>query len=78
MYYPKAAAYCDLPGGHSEGYDDAHKQLFKRFWARVADPSQPIEYPTFADGLRGMQLLEAVIESNKKRTWVKCAPKGKK
>jgi len=45
----------------------------------VADPSLPVEYPTFADGLRGMQLLEAVIESNKKRAWVKCAPfKGKK
>jgi len=45
--------------------------------ARVADRSAPVDYPTFADGLRGMQLLEAVIESNKKRAWVKCGP-GKK
>ena len=36
----------------------------------MADRSLPIEYPTFADGLRGMQLLEKVIESNKKRGWV--------
>ena len=39
LLYPKAAAYADLPGGHSEGYDDTHKQVFKRFYARVADPS---------------------------------------
>jgi predicted dehydrogenase len=79
LYYPKAASYADYPGGHSEGYDDAHKQLYKRFWSRVMDRSLPIEYPTFADGLRGMQLLEAVIESNKKKAWVKCAPaKSKK
>ncbi len=66
--YGQAAA--DLPGGHSEGYDDSHKQLFKRFYARVADKNAPITYPTFADGLRGMKLLEAVIESNAKRAWV--------
>src|SRR5206468_4124825 len=31
---PKAASYADLPGGHGEGYDDTHKQVFKRFYAR--------------------------------------------
>jgi len=75
---PKAAAYADYPGGHAEGYPDAHKQLFKRFWSRVADPSLPIEYPTFADGLRGMQLLEKVIESDKKRGWVNTGLGAKK
>jgi len=74
LYYPEAAAYADYPGGHSEGYDDSHKQLFKRFWSRVLDPSLPAQYPTFADGLRGMQLLEAVMESSRKRAWIKCAP----
>jgi len=67
---PKAAPYSSYPGGHAEGYPDAHKNLFKAFWSRVADPSLPIEYPTFADGLRGMLLLEKVIESDKKRGWV--------
>jgi predicted dehydrogenase len=70
LLYPQAAAYADLPGGHSEGYDDTHKQLFKRFYARVADPSAPLDYPTFQDGLRGMQLLEKVLESSQKRGWV--------
>ena len=32
--------------------------------------SAPVEYPTFAEGLHGMKLLQKVIESNKKRGWV--------
>lgn len=67
---PEAATYADLPGGHSEGYDDTHKQCFRRFYRRVADPSAPVEYPTFADGLRGMRLLEKVLESKASRGWV--------
>ena len=67
---PRAASYADLPGGHSEGYDDTHKQVFRRFYAKVADSSAPMEYPTFADGLTGMRLLEKVAESAAKRAWV--------
>ncbi len=70
LLYPQAAGYADLPGGHSEGYDDTHKQVFKRFYARVADSAAPIEYPTFSDGLHGMKLLETVLESSKARGWV--------
>ncbi len=68
---PKARGFADLPGGHSEGYDDAHKQVYKRFYRRVADPKAAIDYPTFAEGLWGMQLLEKVLESSKKKAWVK-------
>ncbi len=70
LMYPEAAAFADLPGGHSEGYDDSHKQVFKHFYARVANPSAPVEYPTFEDGLRGMILLEKVAESAARRAWV--------
>ena len=70
LLYPEAASYADLPGGHSEGYDDTHKQVFRRFYARVADPSAPIDYPTFEDGLIGMHLLEKVAESAKQRAWI--------
>jgi predicted dehydrogenase len=70
LLYPKAAAFADLPGGHSEGYDDSHKQVFKRFYARVADKNAAVEYPTFEDGVRGMHLLEKVLESAGKRAWV--------
>lgn len=70
LFYPEAAAFADLPGGHSEGYDDSHKQVFKHFYARVADPSVPINYPTFEDGLHGMILLGKVAESAAKQAWV--------
>jgi predicted dehydrogenase len=70
LMYPRAAAFADLPGGHSEGYDDTHKQVFKRFYARVADAAALVEYPTFEDGLVGMRLLEKVAESSKKQGWV--------
>ena len=70
LFYPEAAKFSDLPGGHSEGYDDSHKQVFKNFYAKIADPSIPIDYPTFEDGLRGMILLEKVAESSAKKSWV--------
>lgn len=66
----KARSYADLPGGHSEGYDDTFKQVFRRFYRTVEDRSAPAEYAQFVDGLRGMQLLEKVLESSSKRAWV--------
>ena len=65
-----AKGFADLPGGHSEGYDDAHKQNYKRFYRKVADPSAPVEYPTFRDGLKGMILLDRVMKSHQSRGWV--------
>jgi predicted dehydrogenase len=67
---PAARGYADLPGGHSEGYDDSFKQIFRRFYASITYPSSPIEYPQFADGLRQLVILDAVLESHRTRTWV--------
>jgi predicted dehydrogenase len=66
----KARGYADLPGGHSEGYDDTFKQIFKRFYGSILDPNAPAEYPQFADGLRQLKVLEAELESTKKHAWV--------
>jgi len=66
----KARLYADLPGGHSEGYDDTFKQVFRRFYRSVEDRSAPVEYAQFIDGLRGMQLVEKVLESSAKQAWV--------
>jgi predicted dehydrogenase len=65
-----AAGYADLPGGHSEGYDDTFKQVFRRFYRTIADRRAPVEYPTFADGLRQLQILDAVLESSRTQAWV--------
>ncbi len=67
---PKARSYADLPGGHSEGYDDTFKQVFRRFYKSIEDPGAEPEYPQFADGLRQLTILEAELESGKKRAWV--------
>lgn len=68
---PAAQSFADLPGGHSEGYDDTHKQLCRRFYRKIADPSAPIDFPTFEDGWWGMKCIEAVMESASKQAWVK-------
>ena len=62
----------DLPGGHSEGYDDTFKQVFRRFYASIHTPGA-IEYPQFVDGLRQMRILDAVLDSHRKRAWVDLA-----
>jgi predicted dehydrogenase len=67
---PKARSYADLPGGHSEGYDDTFKQVFRRFYQSIEDPAAEPEYPQFADGLRQLTILEAELTSNQKHAWV--------
>lgn len=66
----KARSFADYPGGHGEGYPDTQKQLFRRFYASIADPSLTPDYPQMADGLRQLKILEAELTSNKNRAWV--------
>ncbi len=66
----KASAFADFPGGHAEGYPDTHKQLFRRFYAAIADPSLTPDYPQMRDGLRQMKILDAQMASNTARAWV--------
>jgi predicted dehydrogenase len=65
-----AQSYADLPGGHSEGYDDTHKQVFRRFYAALENPERAAEYPQFRDGLRQLTILRAALESHAARAWV--------
>lgn len=65
----EARSYADLPGGHSEGYDDTFKQVFRRFYRSIATPG-PVDYPQFADGLRQMVILDSVLQSNRERSWI--------
>jgi predicted dehydrogenase len=65
-----AAGYADLPGGHSEGYDDTFKQIFRRFYASIAEPGTSSEYPQMSDGLRQMKIMEAELSSHRSRGWV--------
>ena len=55
-----------------EGFPDTFKQNFKAIYAAVAagDASKRI-FANFEDGLREMELCEAVIKSAKRDRWVK-------
>ncbi len=66
----QARSYADLPGGHSEGYDDTFKQVFRRFYQSIEDPRAEPEYPQFVDGLRQLVILDAELASHKQRAWV--------
>jgi predicted dehydrogenase len=70
LLQPAARGYADLPGGHSEGYDDTFKQLFRRFYASIAAPAAPPDYPQFVDGLRQLTILNAVLQSHRTRRWI--------
>jgi len=67
------------PAGHPEGYLEAFANVYKNFakciQARIdkkkVDPIYK-DFPTVADGVRGMQFIETVIKSGKsKQKWVK-------
>ncbi|MGA9507029.1 MAG: Gfo/Idh/MocA family oxidoreductase [Candidatus Sulfotelmatobacter sp.] len=75
---PKARSYADLPGGHSEGYDDTFKQVFRRFYASISTPGEARDYPQFADGVRQLHILSAELESDRARGWVDVRVPGSK
>ena len=66
----RARRYADLPGGHSEGYDDTFKQVFRAFYRSIDNPTAEIEYPEFSDGLRQLRILKAEQASHRQRAWV--------
>jgi predicted dehydrogenase len=71
---PRARTFADLPGGHSEGYDDTFKQIFRRFYGSIRAPEEKPDYPQFADGLRQLNILDAALKSNQTRGWIDVAP----
>ncbi|MGB8593913.1 MAG: Gfo/Idh/MocA family oxidoreductase [Candidatus Sulfotelmatobacter sp.] len=67
---PAVRDYADLPGGHSEGYDDTFKQVFRRFYASISNPGGVPEYPQFIDGMRQLTILNAVLQSHRMQSWI--------
>jgi predicted dehydrogenase len=73
LMHAAARGATDLPGGHAEGYYDTFKQIFRLFYASIADPDAPANYPEMADGLRQMNILAAEQESSRRHAWVDVA-----
>jgi predicted dehydrogenase len=56
------------PAGHAEGYGDAFRNVFENVYRAIeSEPHDP--FPTFADGARGVALVEAAVRSARERSW---------
>jgi predicted dehydrogenase len=70
-----ARMFSDLPGGHTEGFDTAIKQTMQAVYTYIREDGLskglPMEFATFADGLRALQLCEAIVKSAAGRQWAK-------
>ncbi len=59
---PSARRLSRYPAGHGEGYGGAVQNLFRNIYGAIAgEPHDP--FPTFADGHRGVALVEAAVAS---------------
>ena len=66
---PDAARLAVLPAGHPLGYQDAFNAFVADSYAAVVGGT-PEGVPTFRDGLRAVQVTEAVLESAASGAWV--------
>jgi predicted dehydrogenase len=57
------------PAGHAEGYGDAFRTILRdAYLAMAGEEHEP--FPTFTDGHRGMQIVEATLRSAREGGWV--------
>jgi predicted dehydrogenase len=56
------------PAGHAEGYGDAFTEILRNAYLAMAGEEHG-DFPTFADGHRGMQLLDAALRSARDGGW---------
>lgn len=65
---PAANRATRLPGGHPEGYLEAFAVLYRNFAralrARAAGAAADADFPGVADGVRGLQFVDAVVRSS--------------
>jgi predicted dehydrogenase len=61
-----------LPAGHAEGYMDAFRNVISQAWSAMRGDAS--SFPSFHDGLRGIQLVEAAARSATSRETVDTSP----
>lgn len=64
--------FTNYPAGHAEGFNDTFKQLFRAVYDYIeaGNYAAPRTFPTFEDGHREVQLVEAIVQSHRERRWV--------
>lgn len=77
---PSAQRASRIPAGHPEGFIEAFANLYRGVFAdirarsegRVADPLEA-DYPTVADGARGVHFIERAVQSSREGRWLEMA-----
>jgi predicted dehydrogenase len=66
----------DYPPGHSEGFPDTFKYLYRAVYGAVAagGPLPEPVYPTFADGHEEALIADAIARSHAEQRWVTVDP----
>jgi len=74
LFYPDAAKYGYVAAGLGEGYLDTFKSVFADFhsWILTGKPMDVAQaaFPTFLTGLNELRIVDAVLESARRNTWV--------
>ena len=66
------AGFSDYPGGHPEGFADAHKMHYRAVYQHIASGRKtPALFANAEDGHHEVKLCEAVLKSSKAKGWVK-------
>ena len=66
------AGFMDYPPGHVEGFPDTFKMLFRNIYSTIAAGGRgAIHFATAEDGHQEVAVCEAILKSNKAKTWVK-------
>ncbi len=66
----EVAPFVHYPGGHEEGYPDAFKNAVIDFYSCILDRGRKPLLATLYDGYVENVFVEAVVESNRTRSWV--------
>jgi predicted dehydrogenase len=67
-----ARGFVSYPGGHTEGFDDSFKQLYRAIYGylHAGEFDKPKPFPTFEDGHYEVILCDKIVESHQQRAWV--------
>ena len=68
-----AAGWFANPGAYREGFSETFRLMFQQFYGAITGGECEPGYPTFQDGLAGLYVHDAILESVRTRSWVKVA-----
>ena len=66
------AGFTDYPGGHPEGFADAHKMHYRAVYQHIVSKAKKAPlFATAADGHEEIRICEAILKSHAAKRWIK-------